>query len=271
MSKLFEQISQSWVLRHPTPVGVIEFIGGAAFGSVPCFSYTSLLHSLYEAGYTVIAVPFKFGFDHKSRAEKLLIEQKLLRSKLEYSQDLPHIWVGHSLGCKYIMLLEAYGKIMNQPSLLIAPDIGDTKDALPISSPGLIKFLDKHNIGVRPNKQETKDLVQQSALFNLTALISFNQDGIAGNQSGIPEASDVFWFIQTLAGKNGRTLLRQEIPGGHNEIVGLRVGNFVIDFNLAHGLLSPYPKQSELLVIEMLEQLRKQAIELGAAAVEPGK
>jgi len=258
----FQPIRRSWVAPHPNPQGVIEFLGGALFGTVPRLSYSHFLHSLYEAGYTVITLPFPFGLDHAAIAENLLIERDQVLQALDGEhQAVPRFWVGHSLGCKYIILLEAYQKIWNQPSLLIAPDISDTKEAVPI--PVLGYFLDRINRGVRPNRRETQRLLQEkkNSLFNLTALIAFQDDQIAGNPCGSPEKSDVALFIQELDGKEGLQLLKQSLPGKHTEIVGMRVyrpdGTFAfVDLDWADGFFEdPQKRQLESAAIDCLSQL----------------
>jgi hypothetical protein len=61
----FQPISRSWVAIHPQPKGVIQFIGGAFFGTfVPTFFYRGLLSFLYNQGYTIIVLPFSFTFNH---------------------------------------------------------------------------------------------------------------------------------------------------------------------------------------------------------------
>ena len=114
----FTPLSFSWVAIHPNPKGVIQFIGGAFFGSFPTIFYRYFLKGLYAAGYTIIVLPFRFTFDHWSVSLQLLREHYALRLALiervidlgydpeVYLHDANYRWVGHSLGCKYIMLLE---------------------------------------------------------------------------------------------------------------------------------------------------------------------
>ncbi|GAB4382110.1 MAG: DUF1350 family protein [Elainellaceae cyanobacterium] len=250
----FKAIAHSWVAEHPKPVGVIEFLGGALYGTLPTLSYRHFLHSLYQSGYTIIAIPFPFGFGHESIAKSLLRERQQIRAELNYSADIPDFWVGHSLGCKYITLLEVYGAILGQPSLLMAPDISDTKDALPFST--LAQWLDRFYLGVQPTRQDTQTLVRQSNLFNLTALISFAQDDLAGTASQSPETSDVAWFIQELQSRSGDRLIAQEIPGGHREPVGIQMGDVVLRPDFQHGIFEPLQnRQLERLAIELLAKL----------------
>lgn len=108
-----------WVALRPNPIGVVQFIGGAFFGTFPTLFYRSLLQDCYEKGYTVIALPFRFTFQHWSVAIELVQEQIALREalvqeakRLGYASDLyeitpqeqagKYLWLGHSLGCKYV-------------------------------------------------------------------------------------------------------------------------------------------------------------------------
>ncbi|MBW3587485.1 MAG: DUF1350 family protein, partial [Cyanobacteria bacterium 0813] len=219
----FQPVSFSWVAVHPQPKGVVQFIGGTFFGSLPTLFYRYFLQQLFEEGYTVVALPFRFTFRHWPIAIGLLKEQEILRTELTeiaqrlgyeseiYQEPSSYFWVGHSLGCKYIALLEflsddRYPNIVNkfcdrpdyeriqrlienlgidrpsikgQPSLLIAPDISNTESAIPVRS--LAKLLDKFRLGVLPTREQTQCFIANSSLFNLTAIISFERDDIAGS------------------------------------------------------------------------------------------
>ncbi len=115
----FQPLSHSWVALHPQPQGVIQFIGGAFFGTYPTLFYRRLLKPLFEAGYTIVALPFRFTFDHWSIALSLLAEHYCMRQAIieaalrqpgyrvdAYLDAASYSWVGHSLGCKYVVLLE---------------------------------------------------------------------------------------------------------------------------------------------------------------------
>ncbi len=60
----FRPISNSWAAIHPQPKGVVQFIGGAFFGTFPTIFYQYFLNQLYDAGYAIIALPFRFTFNH---------------------------------------------------------------------------------------------------------------------------------------------------------------------------------------------------------------
>ncbi len=133
----FRPVSHSWIALHPQAKGTIQFIGGAFFGTfAPTFFYRHLLKFLYAQGFTIIVYPFAFSFNHYKESFFLLREQYLLIPELVsmavaegadpsiYLSAQNYIWLGHSIGCKYIALLEA-------------------ADQLPSSEPALREVLEK--------------------------------------------------------------------------------------------------------------------------------
>ncbi|MGH2413910.1 MAG: DUF1350 family protein, partial [Microcystaceae cyanobacterium] len=122
----FRPISFSWVAIHPQPKGVLLFIGGAFFGTFPTLFYRYFFRKLFDEGYTIVAIPFRFSFRHWTIAISLLREQIILREEIPkmanhlnrtgpaiydisiYQDPRRYFWIGHSLGCKYITLLEFF-------------------------------------------------------------------------------------------------------------------------------------------------------------------
>ncbi len=121
----FIPLNFHWVAIHPEPRGVVYFIGGTFFGSFPNIFYNYLLGKLFEQGYTIIAIPYRFTFRHWSVAIEMVRDLANVRrsiyeearflgykTNIEIYQEKPtdekpnYFWVGHSLGCKYISLLE---------------------------------------------------------------------------------------------------------------------------------------------------------------------
>lgn len=120
----FQAVSHSWVALHPQPQGVIYFIGGAFFGTFgPMLFYRHLLRYFFDQGYTLILLPFNFTFNHYREAFFLIGEQYQLLPELvrmaqgkdyEYEVYLnakKSYWLGHSIGCKYIALLEGFSAL----------------------------------------------------------------------------------------------------------------------------------------------------------------
>jgi len=304
----FQPLSFSWVAIHPNPKGVIQFIGGAFFGSFPTVFYRYLLKALFDQGYTIIALPFRFTFRHWSVSISLLREQKVLSQEISqiaqnlnypteiYQNPDNYFWIGHSLGCKYIALLELLSgdsgqsilrrcnsnadnqirqieqslmdspdlqrSIKNQPSLLIAPDISDTQSAIPRPLAFIARFLDSKNLGVIPTRKQTLCYIRESPLFNLTGIISFDGDTIAGSEQDRVkdeeqrENSDVLWLIEYL--KRGQfPLLHQELSGKHLAPLGIQVGKYVIELNPRTKFIQRIQdRRLEKVVIQFVDKLR---------------
>ncbi|MFB2892999.1 DUF1350 family protein [Aerosakkonemataceae cyanobacterium BLCC-F50] len=302
----FQPISSSWVAIHPNPKGVVQFIGGAFFGTFPTLFYRYFLSQLFAEGYTIIALPFRFSFRHWPIAVSLLKEQEVISAELiaiakkrgyeynVYQKKSNYLWVAHSLGCKYVAMLEFLSdanweqivakcvgnsrlnriknvvesiigrekvSIKGQASLLIAPDISNTESAIPV--PAIAKFLDDIGLGVKPTRKDTQCFIADSNLFNLTGLISFDKDTIAGNKNDINQSpkqqkeSDVLWFIELLNSKNLPDDLQpliREIPGKHLEPVGVKFGDYVVDLN-------PLDKFIELIKERWLERVAIQFLQ----------
>ena len=273
----FSPLGFSWVALHPKPVGVIYCIGGAFFGTFPQIFYRYLLKSLFDHGYTIVAIPYRFTFRHWSVAIGLLKDQSVLQGALleeakfrQYEYEIydldqeaasgKYFWLGHSLGCKYIALLELltdladkasntkdpitalFGdcisaqerqrlemllatvdiqeqSIKNQKSVLMAPAIEGIEGAIPfLRTPmfsGLKRVLNRVGIRVEPSQAETFSLIQSSNLFNLTSLISFQQDTRVA-------APTVQWLLDNLA---DRLLQSAQLQGRHLAPLGWLRGN----------------------------------------------
>jgi hypothetical protein len=177
----FHPLHFSWVALPQKPRAIVVFVGGAFFGSFPTLFYRGFLRSLYDAGYGVVALPFRFSFQHWDIAISLAIYQPELKKEIQAllqarqaadqeAMEISYIWLAHSLGSKYIALLEllsesedltTLGLIMetfrqvsprlggelrgklqlinapaftlrNQPQILVDPVISDLEAAIPV-------------------------------------------------------------------------------------------------------------------------------------------
>ena len=247
----FRPIHFNWVAIHPKPIGIVHVIGGAFFGTFPTIFYRYLLRRLFEQGYTIAALPFRFTFRHWSVAIGLVKDQRELRKaitveakRLDYeykiyeeqptAENPNHFWLAHSVGCKYIALLELLSdleerdiqdvlgdcaslsqsqqienslrgvaleeiSLKNQPSILLAPVIAGIESAVPL--PPLAELVKKLGLDVQPNVKQTRCLINRSNLFNLTEAISFGEDNIASNkeigEDGEPKGT-VEWLQKHL-------------------------------------------------------------------------
>ncbi len=260
----FTPVNYSWVAIHPNPIGVVRFIGGAFFGTFPTIFYRSLLRHIFEQKYTIIALPYRFTFHHWSVAIGLVREQGILLKTIRaeakrlgyayqiYEQDPlseqgNYYWVAHSLGNKYVALLELLSELeekrvrdilggcaeeaqareievalrgvdlhdislKNQPSVLMAPAITGIESAIPVRF--IAKLFKRLGLDVKPNVDQTHCLIKRSLLFNLIGLIAFNDDAIA--------RPTIRW-MQTHLPHQAKSYT--PLPGKHLTPLGFRSGN----------------------------------------------
>ncbi|MBP0021545.1 MAG: DUF1350 family protein [Cyanobacteria bacterium SBLK] len=256
----FIPLQFNWVAIHPQPKGVVYFIGGAGFGTFPTLFYRYLLRGLFQEGYTIIVIPFRFTLNHWSVAIDMVRDLKdLLHAIYEKARHLgytdnldlytnpekirsgSYYWLGHSLGCKYIALLEVLSdseqsniehslnncikdkrqikalkralqginlkeiSLHNQPSILMAPIITGIEGAIPIK---FIADLVKKFIDVRPTEKQTKCLIKLGKLFHFTALIGFKNDRVQAR------AQTIYWLEKILPNVPF-PLIYIESAGGH--------------------------------------------------------
>ncbi|MEM9009237.1 MAG: DUF1350 family protein [Cyanobacteria bacterium P01_F01_bin.86] len=334
----FRPISHSWVAMHPQPQGVIQFIGGAFFGTFfPMLWYQHFLKSLFDRRYTLVLLPFKFTFNHYREVFFLLREQYSIIPELVeraggkhdiYIEPSNYYWCGHSIGCKYVTLLEGFGAlpenkaaragfireivssdparpyteaqiqaivadinylivglrqeiafsearvnrclqedpspsakdshatttedfagifIKNQISLLLAPDNSATASA--IKPNALAYLIDRLGLGVNPSPKQTKTLMQKGDLFNLMGLICFASDKVANVTCN--------WFIDLF--KKPTFARRDRLEGGHLKLLGLQVGNSVLNpFNRPWvESMATRNDRVEAPVLKLLQKLRQ--------------
>ncbi len=234
-----------YVAIHPEPQGVIQFIGGFFFGGwFPQWWHKALLRPLFEAKYTIIVNVFANSRNHWRQAIKLISFQEAILAEVKelaekkgydfeiYKQDPTDInsnyfWLGHSLGCKYIALLEILSdledpdnlealtetvdeqeakriqeyiknndidfkkvSLKNQPSILMAPVIND-----------LSPILTSLGFNVQPSRQQTLDFIikatqKNNSLFNLLSVIRFKFNNVEDNLA----KETVNWIDEKIGG-----------------------------------------------------------------------
>lgn len=241
------RLATSKLLLAPEQKGVIQFIGSFLFGSFPQQAYAPLLGLLRDQGYSIVLYRFPLNplqFNHWEVAIGLYREQLKIRALLSsYGEPPAFSWLGHSLGCKFIVLLEVLSHaplrrqellrtvlgaaaasellrqiesswpappfIRDQPSVFLAPEISNTvrllRSSWRLRSPG-----------TRPNQLQTEELIKGSPeLFNLTGLVRFRSDSIAED--------DVSFLEAQLAYRQPYPPLVQDLEGWHFEPLGLHV------------------------------------------------
>ena len=270
----FKPINFNWVAIHPQPIGIIHFIGGAFFGTFPTIFYRYIFKQLFQQGYTIAALPFRFTFRHWSVAIALVRDREQLRQgiiaeakRLGYdykiyeekptSSNPNHFWLAHSLGSKYIGLLELLTELehreireflgdcvgerqaadlerslrginfeeislKNQPSILLAPVISGIESAIPFTA--LADLVKKIGLDVQPTVKQTRCLINKSRLFGLTAAIAFANDNVASNPD-IGSDGEPIGTVQWLQKHVPAIKFSELTERGHLAPLGFRSGD----------------------------------------------
>jgi hypothetical protein len=223
-------VQQNWIpLQHtfvkinPNAKGTVIFIGGYLYGTFPTSSYSGLLNGLYQKDFTVISYPYSpVQLSHWKLSNDLLEKIEHLQSDIiheakrkgypteVYYDDDKYCFVGHSLGCECISLIQFLGftkdkqkKLLQEardklgPKEVTKSDFSDV-DSLPEEKPVPYKasllmapcFKDPLR-GIRPKQELMWYAIENGPLLPLTALISFKGDNTAGE--------DVNWLHQNLS------------------------------------------------------------------------
>lgn len=250
--------SQVQLRRAPwpdSPRGVIHLHGAFLFGSCPTRHYAPLLDALLQRGYGAVLHRFPLNpgrFNHWSVALDLLLERQAVLEQVrrlhgpaaaEFCADPDNsCWLGHSLGCKYLILLEilslprarllqvlggaleaaqvesvlnaidrlgTVATVQNQPTVLLAPEVSNTIR--------LWRSNWQLDFGrSRPNRQAMGQLLRLTPdRFSLTGVVGFRSDRIA--------ADDVELLRAELTRRRVAPLPQQDLPGDHFAPLALQV------------------------------------------------
>ncbi len=230
-----------------SPLGVIQFHGAFLFGSCPERHYAPLLDALHERGYPSVLHQFPLDplrFNHWSVALSLLVGRTKIVDQVRIKHGIKaadfcadptnSCWLGHSLGCKYLLILEVLSlsrktlqetlyqvlgideashvlreveqlvdipSVQDQPTVLLAPEVSNTIR--------LFKSDWQLDFGrSRPNRKSMEMLLRSTpGRFNLTDVISFSSDRIAQD--------DVRLLRSVLPDRDIEHLGPYDLPGGH--------------------------------------------------------
>jgi hypothetical protein len=198
----FINLSHTQVALHPNPKGIIQFIGSFIFGSFPAWSYKYLHEYLFAQGYSLILYRFPLNllqFNHWEVALELLKEQYNLKVEIikflkqEHQSDnvlniylnpTNYLWLGHSLGCKYIILLEILSNEPKKRSQILQKCLNKDFD----------KLINEIN-SIEPARQTS-----EAAIHQLVPQTKSSSQVFIRNQPSVllaPEISNTVRFIKS--------------------------------------------------------------------------
>jgi hypothetical protein len=127
----YNQGNEDGVLNPP--LGVIHFLGGAFVGAAPHLTYRYILEGLVDAGYVVVATPYRLNFDYVEICDSILskFDQVAVDLAADYGA-IPVIGVGHSCGALLQTLITSlFPDAPRAANVLISFNNRETKDAIP--------------------------------------------------------------------------------------------------------------------------------------------
>ena len=100
----WRQLGRVWTALPPQPVGVVQFIGGNGLAVQPQWSYQRLLRAFEAQGWGVLAWSYSPSLDHQQQADQAFADLERVLRREPNLTGRPLLRVGHSLGCKLLLL-----------------------------------------------------------------------------------------------------------------------------------------------------------------------
>lgn len=177
----WQEISGSWVLIPPQPIGIVHFLGGAFVATAPQITYRWLLEQLGKEGYLVIATPFVNTLDHTAIARNVLnrfesILERLHSRNLLTQRYLPIYGIGHSMGCKLHLLIGSLFAVKRAGNIIISFNNYPARRAIPFVEQ--LEINPAFNVEFTPSPLETNELIGQNYSVRRNLLVKFNNDTI---------------------------------------------------------------------------------------------
>jgi hypothetical protein len=210
----WQELSGNWVLIPPRPIAIIHFLGGAFVATAPQLTYRGLLEQFARQGYAVITTPFLNTLDHIAIAQDVLNKfentlERLYKSQLLRSRNLPIYGIGHSMGCKLHLLIGSIFEVERAGNVLISFNNFAASDAIPVVE----QISTVVNVEFTPSPQETNRIIAENYQFRRNLLIKFKDDTLdqtVGLSQILQARFPGMITLQTLAG-NHQTPLGQDV------------------------------------------------------------
>ena len=154
------------------PVGVIHFLGGAFVGAAPHVAYRYLLESLCDAGFVVVATPYRLDFDYARTCDYIL--EKFDSIAIDLANDygpLPVVGIGHSCGALLQTLITClFPSAPRAANVLISFNNKPVKEAIPAFEELVVPlssvFSSNYDAEIAKTMKETvNDLISTSPLL----------------------------------------------------------------------------------------------------------
>ena len=159
----------------PQPVGIVQFIGGNGLAVQPQWSYQRLLRAFEAQGWGVITWAYRLSLDHQQQADQAFLDlERVLRQEPGLAR-LPLLRVGHSLGCKLLLLAPDEGMGCGGAAMLAFNNYSAGRSIPLVNRLGpSLGFTVEFN----PSPRRTMDLVVERYRQPRNLLVRFRDDTI---------------------------------------------------------------------------------------------
>ena len=207
----WRQLGSIWIALPPQPTGIIQFIGGNGLAVQPQWSYQRLLRAFEAQGWGVITWAYRLSLDHQQQADQAFLDlERVLRREPGLAQ-LPLLRVGHSLGCKLLLLAPDEGMGCGGAAMLAFNNYSAGRSIPLVNRLGpSLGFTVEFN----PPPRRTMELVAERYRQPRNLLVRFRDDTI-------DQSMRLYTQLQTRSGDQSQLVV---LPGKHTApaSVGLR-------------------------------------------------
>ena len=210
----------------PEPVGIVQFIGGNGLAVQPQWSYQRLLRAFEAQGWGVLTWSYRLSLDHQQQADQAFLDlERVLRQEAHLAR-LPLLRVGHSLGCKLLLLAPDQGVGCGATAMLAFNNYSASRSIPLVNRLGpSLGFTVEFN----PPPRRTMELVVERYRQPRNLLVRFRDDTIDQSPrlyAQLQARSGDQSQLVVLPGKHTTPAsagLRQQIPGTGEDAKGRRI------------------------------------------------
>lgn len=191
-----------WLALPSQPVGILQFIGGNGLAIQPQWSYQRLLRAFEAQGWGVLTWAYRLSLDHQQQADQAFLDlERVLRREPGLAQ-LPLLRVGHSLGCKLLLLAPDEGLGCGGAAMMAFNNYSAGRSIPLVSQLGpSLGFTVEFN----PPPRRTMELVAERYRQPRNLLVRFRDDAI-------DQSPRLYAQLQARSGDESQLVV---LPGKH--------------------------------------------------------
>ena len=198
----WRQQGSIWIALPPQPVGVVQFIGGNGLAVQPQWTYQRLLKAFEAQGWGVLTWAYRLSLDHQQQADQAFLDlERVLRREPGLAR-LPLLRVGHSLGCKLLLLAPDGGMGCAGAAMLAFNNYSASRSIPLVNRVGPSLGL---TVEFNPPPRRTMELVTERYRQPRNLLVRFRDDII-------DQSPRLYAQLQARSGDQSRLAV---VPGKH--------------------------------------------------------